>query len=110
MSVSGVCGRRRVARLIGPVGEEGLDHRSELRRCERAPVASGHAGEASGGQQRGQLVGVGPLLAGCYVRIVQFGLLAGRWFGAKDVACPAVMLASAGSASRRGRVPGRCGA
>lgn len=46
------------------------------------------------------------VLAGCYVHIVQFGLLAGRWFGADDVACPAVMLASAGGASGRGRVPG----
>jgi hypothetical protein len=42
--------------------------------------------------------------AACCVHIIQFGLLAGRWFAANDVACPAVMLANASGASLRGRV------
>ena len=54
--------RRRRARLTGRAGEECLDHRSELRRRERTPMASGHAGEAPGGQQRGQFVGVRALV------------------------------------------------
>jgi hypothetical protein len=47
-----------------------------------------------------------PSSRGCCVHIVRFGLLAGRWFAANGVACPAVMLASASGAFLRGRVRG----
>ena len=43
--------------------------------------------------------------AGCYVHIVRFGRLAGRWFATNDVARLAGMLVSASGMLLRGRVP-----